>query len=107
MVTTPGIEWGDSPWDRPQEHTIAEADKAEKALQTKFPLGPQLVRLTDRGASPGWSSNADDRQLLLCFMQKFTSESWNCDNLKEVPWFVKHGRVELYVYIYIHTYIYI
>lgn len=25
------------------EHMIAEADKAEKALQTKFPLGPQLV----------------------------------------------------------------
>eukprot|EP00435_Cladocopium_sp_Y103_P048480 s768_g14.t1 len=25
------------------DHTIAEADKAEKALQTKFPLGPQLV----------------------------------------------------------------
>ena len=43
---------------------IAEADKAEKALQTKFPLGPQLVR-----GNPG-ERNADDRQMFLCFIQK-------------------------------------
>ena len=48
----------------PQEQMIAEADKAEKALQTKFPLGPQLVR-----GNPG-ERNADDRQMLLCFIQK-------------------------------------
>jgi hypothetical protein len=52
-------------WDScPQEHMIAEADKAEKALQTKFPLGPQLVR-----GNPG-ERNADDRQMFLCFIQK-------------------------------------